>query len=84
MGTLAWIVIGGLAGWIASIIAGRNRSLGLIGNIVVGILGALIGGFIVNLISGNLVDFSFNIQSLLVAIFGSIVLLTLINLLKGK
>jgi uncharacterized membrane protein YeaQ/YmgE (transglycosylase-associated protein family) len=84
MGTLAWIVIGGLAGWIASHIAGRSKSLGLIGNIVIGILGALIGGFLVNVISGNPVDFSFSFQSLLVAIFGSIVLLTLINLFKGK
>lgn len=84
MGILAWIVIGGLAGWIASMIAGRNKSLGLIGNIVIGIVGALIGGFIVNLVSGNPVDLTFSFQSLLVAIFGSIVLLTLINLIKGK
>lgn len=84
MGVLAWIIIGGLAGWIASMIAGRNRSLGLIGNIVVGIVGALVGGFILSLLTGNPIDFDFNFQSLLVAIFGSVVLLTIINLLKGK
>jgi len=84
MGVLSWIIIGGLAGWIASMIAGRNKSLGLVGNIVVGIVGALVGGFILSLLTGNPVDFDFNIQSLLVAIFGSVVLLTIINLLKGK
>ena len=84
MGIFSWIIFGGLSGWLASLVAGKNRSLGLVGNVVVGIIGALVGGFIVNLLTGNPVDLAFNLQSLLVAIFGSIVLLTLINMLKGK
>ena len=46
MGILFWIVFGGIAGWVASIITGRNDRMGCLTNIVVGILGALIGGCI--------------------------------------
>ncbi len=84
MGLLAWIIIGGLAGWIATLIAGNSASTGIIGNIVIGILGALVGAFIVNFITGDPVTLSFSLQSLLVSIFGAVVLLVLINLFKGK
>ena len=84
MGVLAWIIIGGLAGWLARKIAGRNNRIGLIGNIVIGIVGAMLGGFLISLMTGNAITWDFNFQSFLVAIFGSVVLLTIINLLKGK
>ena len=42
---LIWILLGALAGWIASMIMGRNAQMGALANIVVGIVGALIGGF---------------------------------------
>ncbi|MDD2371091.1 MAG: GlsB/YeaQ/YmgE family stress response membrane protein [Firmicutes bacterium] len=84
MGIFSWIIIGGLSGWIASKIAGKSRSLGLVGNVVIGIIGALIGAFILNLLTGNPVDLTFSFQSLLVSIFGSVVLLTVINLFKSN
>src|SRR5687767_15290465 len=46
MGILAWIILGGIAGWIASMLAGKNGEQGILGNIIVGIIGAFIGGFI--------------------------------------
>ena len=46
MGILAWLVFGGLAGWIASMIMKKNGSMGILANIVVGIVGAFIGGLI--------------------------------------
>ena len=49
LGIIGWIVLGGLAGWIASMIAGTNSGQGLLGNIVVGIIGAFLGGFIFGL-----------------------------------
>ncbi|HEY8999185.1 MAG TPA: GlsB/YeaQ/YmgE family stress response membrane protein [Candidatus Saccharimonadales bacterium] len=74
MGLFAWIILGGLAGWIASIIAGNNKDQGVLGNIGVGIVGALIGGFIVDVLGGKGIT-GFNIWSLLVAVAGSLILL---------
>ena len=49
---LIWILLGALAGWIASMIMGRNAQMGALANIVVGIVGALIGGFLMNALGG--------------------------------
>jgi uncharacterized membrane protein YeaQ/YmgE (transglycosylase-associated protein family) len=80
---IAWIVIGGLAGWIASMIMGTNRSMGPIANIIVGIVGAVIGGFLTGVLGLQPADANaFNIWSLLVAILGAVVLLFLIGLVQ--
>ena len=78
---LLWIVFGGLAGWIASIIMGKNAQMGAIANIVVGIVGALLGGWLMSLL--GFADIStFNLYSFLVAILGAIVLLAIVALLR--
>ena len=74
MGWLAWIVIGAIAGWLASIVMKTNRQQGLLMDIVVGILGALIGGFLFNQF-GAAGTTGFNIWSLFVAFTGAVVLL---------
>jgi uncharacterized membrane protein YeaQ/YmgE (transglycosylase-associated protein family) len=76
-----WIVLGALAGWIASIIMGRNAQMGAVANIVVGIIGAFIGGFIMNSLGGPGVT-GFNLYSILVAIGGAIVLLFIVGLFR--
>jgi uncharacterized membrane protein YeaQ/YmgE (transglycosylase-associated protein family) len=78
MGIIAWIIIGALAGWIASMIVGTNAQMGAIANIVVGIIGALIGGFLANLLGGEGVT-GFNIWSLFIAIIGAVILLSLVK-----
>jgi uncharacterized membrane protein YeaQ/YmgE (transglycosylase-associated protein family) len=78
---ILWILLGALAGWIASIIMGRNASMGAGANIVVGILGAVIGGFIMNSLGSPGVT-GFNLYSLLVAIGGAIVLLFIVGLFR--
>jgi uncharacterized membrane protein YeaQ/YmgE (transglycosylase-associated protein family) len=83
MGILAWIVLGGVAGWIASMIAGNNGSQGVLGNIVIGILGAFIGGFIINLLGGN-GAMEFDLWSLLVAIMGATLLLFILGRFRHK
>jgi uncharacterized membrane protein YeaQ/YmgE (transglycosylase-associated protein family) len=83
VGILSWIIIGALAGWIASMVTGNNREMGAFKNIVVGIVGAFVGGFIMNTIGGNGVT-GFNLWSLFVAIVGSIVLLLIINAFKPR
>lgn len=81
MGILSWIVLGGLAGWLASIITSKNNSMGLILNVVVGIVGAMIGGFIFSVIGSTGVT-GFNLWSFFVAFVGAVVLLAVIGFLK--
>jgi len=82
MGILGWIVMGGLAGWVASMIMKKDGSFGIVGYIIIGIIGAIIGGFIMELIGGNMDVMKFNVQSFLVATGGAIVLLAIIKLFK--
>jgi len=76
----AWLVFGGLAGWLASIIVGKNSQLGIVGNIVVGIIGAFIGG----LLLPNDGD-RFDLGSFVAAVIGAVILLVVVNLVtRGK
>ena len=78
MGILAWIILGALAGWIASMITGTNEQMGAIANIFVGIVGALVGGALFGLLGGE--GFTgFNLWSLFVAVVGAVLLLALIR-----
>lgn len=81
MGIIAWIIFGALAGWIASIITGRNDQMGCIANIVVGIIGAFIGGFLVSFVGGSGVT-GFNLYSFVVAVLGAVVLLAVFGLVR--
>jgi len=86
MGIIAWIVIGLLAGWLASMVMGRG-GYGVVGDIIVGLIGALIGGFIVGFFTGNNYDFSSTgfIPSVIVAFIGAVVLIFLARTLtKGR
>lgn len=81
MGVLAWVIFGAVAGWLASIVVGTNAAQGSIENIVVGILGAILGGYIMSLL-GKTGLTGFNVRSLAVAVLGSIVLLSVFNLVR--
>ncbi len=83
MGIIGWIVLGILAGWIASIITKNNARMGAVANLIVGVIGALIGGFVFNLI-GSVGVTGFNIWSLFVAVIGAVILLVIINAVRGR
>ncbi len=83
MSWIAWIVLGGLAGWIASMITGNNQQMGIIWNIVVGIIGALLGSWILGMV-GTTDPLEFSVGTFLVAIGGAVVLLFLFNLIRGR
>jgi len=83
MSWLGWIVLGAIAGWLASIITGRNAQMGCIANVVVGIIGGLLGGWIMSQFGGEGVT-GFNIPSLLVAVVGAVILLFIWNLIAGR
>jgi uncharacterized membrane protein YeaQ/YmgE (transglycosylase-associated protein family) len=73
MGIIAWLVVGLIAGWIASMIVNR-RGEGFLGDIIVGAVGAFVGGFIFNLLGHTGVT-GINIYSIVVAAIGAVVVL---------
>lgn len=81
MSIIVWIVIGGLAGWIASLIMKTDG--GFLKSIVTGVVGALVGGFLMDFL-GQAGFTGLNVWSFVVALIGSIVLLAAINLITGK
>lgn len=83
MGIIGWIIIGGLAGWIASKIKGTDAEQGIGLNIIVGIVGGLLGGFLLNLfgvdVAGGGLIFSF-----ITCLLGAVILLTIVNAVRGR
>ena len=82
MGTIAWVVLGGVAGWIGSKIMGTDDSQGIVLNIIVGIIGAWLGGYLFNMLGYAAVT-GFNVYSLLVSVVGAVVLLWIVKLVRG-
>lgn len=83
MGIIGWLIIGALAGWIASMMTGNDKKMGAGANIAVGIIGGFIGGLIMNLIGGSGIT-GFNLWSLLVAVIGAVILLWIVNAIKRR
>ncbi|MDK8451595.1 GlsB/YeaQ/YmgE family stress response membrane protein [Corynebacterium mastitidis] len=81
LGFLGWIIIGGLAGWIASKIKGTDEQQGLVLNILVGVAGGLIGGFLLDLIGVDVAGGG-KIFSFLTCLLGSVILLTIVNKIR--
>lgn len=80
---ITWVVVGGLAGWVASKITKTDASQGVFGNIVAGVIGAFVGGFLVGLLGGA--GFTgFNIWSFLVALIGAVVVLLIWKAITGR
>jgi len=81
---IGWLIIGAVAGWLASMVTGRNEEMNWLENIVVGVVGALVGGFLYGLITDSDWTNSFSIGTLLVAFLGAIVILFVYNAVKGR
>jgi uncharacterized membrane protein YeaQ/YmgE (transglycosylase-associated protein family) len=84
MNLILWIILGGILGWLASIIMRTNAQQGLLLNIVVGIIGALVAGFVLTPLFGisTINQNNFSLASLLVSLLGAIILLALVNLFR--
>ncbi len=76
MSFLIWVLLGGLAGWLASIIMKTNDQQGIIMDVILGMIGGLVGGFLMNLVGFSGVT-GFNIYSLLVSVLGAVALIWL-------
>jgi len=84
MNFILWIIVGGILGWLASIVMRTNAEQGMFLNIVVGIIGALLSGwFIAPLLgTGTINSNDFSLGSLLASFLGAVVLLAIVNLVR--
>lgn len=83
MNWILWIVMGGLAGWVANMISKNKSGGGFILNVIVGIVGSWVGGFIMSLFGAAGVT-GFNLRSFVVAVIGAVVLLWIVSLIRKK
>ncbi len=79
---IVWIVVGAIAGWLASIVMKTNRQQGLVQDIIIGIVGAFIGGFILNVLGVGGGVSGLNIASILTAFIGAVVLLGILRAVR--
>ncbi len=87
MNFIIWLIIGGIIGWIASLIMRTDAQQGMILNVVVGIVGSFLGGFLVGplLGAGTINQNDFSIMGLLASLIGAVILLAIVNLIRrGK
>jgi len=83
MGILVWLIVGGVVGWLASIVMRTDAQQGILLNVVVGIVGALLAGFIVSPLLGiGTINEGVSIETFLVSLVGAIILLAIVNLFR--
>ncbi len=79
IGIIVWLVVGGVVGWLASLLMRTDAQQGIILNIVVGIVGAFIAGLI---IGGGSINQDITVESFLWSLLGAVVLLAIVNLIR--
>lgn len=81
---IIWIIVGGILGWIASMIMRTDAQQGALLNIIVGIVGALLGGWLLAPLfgTGTINQGDFSISALLVSLLGAVILLAIVNLVR--
>lgn len=84
MNLIAWLFVGGIIGWLASMVMRTDARQGVVLNVVVGIIGALLGGWLLSplLGAGTINQNDFSLLGLLVSFGGAIILLLIVNLLR--
>ena len=83
---IMWLIVGGILGWLASIVMKTNAQQGMILNIVVGIVGAFLGGLLLAplLGTGTINQSDFSIGSLFVSFLGAVILLAIVNFFRRR
>jgi len=84
MNFIIWLVIGGVIGWLASMVMWTDAQQGVILNVVVGIVGALLGGWLISPLVGvpTINQDAFSVPAMLVSLVGAIILLGIVNLFR--
>lgn len=87
MNFIAWLIVGGVLGWVASLIMQRDAQQGIFLNIVVGIVGAFLGGWLISPLLGvpTINQNAFSLPAMGVSLVGAVILLAIVNLVtRGK
>lgn len=86
MNLIIWLIVGGVIGWLASLVMRTDARQGIFLNVVVGIVGALVGGWLVAplLGSGTINQSDFSLTGLLVSFLGAVILLAVVNLVTRR
>ena len=86
MNLLIWLIVGGLVGWVASMVMGTNAQQGIVLNVVVGIVGALLAGWFISPLLGipTINQNAFSAGALVVSLIGSMILLFGVKLIRGN
>jgi uncharacterized membrane protein YeaQ/YmgE (transglycosylase-associated protein family) len=86
MTSIIWLVVGGIIGWLASIVMKTDGQQGIFLNIVVGVLGAFLGGWLLAPMfgAGTINQNNFSLPSLLISFIGAVLLLAAVNLFHGR
>lgn len=83
MGIIVWLIMGGVVGWIASIIMGNSAQQGIILNVVVGIVGALLGGWLIGpLLGAGSINDGITVMSFVVSLIGAVLLLAILSVFR--
>jgi len=84
MNFIIWLVVGGIIGWIASLIMKTDGQQGILLNVIVGIIGSFIGGWLIAplLGSGTANSGDFSITGLIASLIGALILLAIVNLFR--
>ena len=85
IGFIVWLIVGGIIGWLASLVMKTDAQQGVFLNIIVGIVGAFLGGWLGSVMGiggADINDGAFNLSSLLLSLVGAIVLLAIVNLFR--
>lgn len=84
MNFIIWLVVGGIIGWLASIVMKTNGQQGIFLNVIVGIIGAVLGGWLISPLVGvgTINQDNFSVPALLVSFFGAIILLAIVRLIR--
>ena len=84
MGIIIWLIVGGIVGWLASMIMRTDAQQGVFLNIVVGIIGAALGGWLISPLVGvaSINEGTFSVGALVVSLVGALILLAIVNLFR--
>ena len=82
MGWIIALIVGGVAGWLASMVMNRDASMGIVMNIIVGCVGSVVGNLVANQFgyAGSVQQFS--LTGLIIAVLGAVILLAIVNLVQ--
>lgn len=81
---IVWLIVGGVIGWIASMIMRTDAQQGMFLNVIVGIIGAALGGWLISPLIGvpSINENTFSIGALIVSLIGAVILLAIVNLFR--